>query len=86
MPRNSLSDQGIKKQFIAGARCTACQEVDSTLWIHGVGVDYTHCVSCAHETTRPLLGAETEAQQAADSISESVVIFKPSPVKKSESD
>jgi len=86
MPRNSLSDQGIKKQFIAGARCTACEELDTTLWVHGVGVDYTHCVSCKHETERPLVGAETEAQQSTDSILESVVIFKPRLPKKPESD
>ena len=94
MPRNSLSGTSIKKQFIAGARCSACQAIDTTLWVHGDGVDYTHCVDCAHESERPLLGADGEAlnqaqnqaQASVDQVAESVVIFKPSPAKNTQTD
>lgn len=43
----------VRKQFIAGARCPACQAEDKVRYCRDGEREWLECVACGHETSEP---------------------------------
>jgi len=47
------SNTSIKKRFIAGARCSACQAQDKVMIFITLDDEWIECVECGHTERRP---------------------------------
>lgn len=63
----------IKKRFIAGARCPACQQLDSLVIYIENNVEKMECVQCGHHETH----AEQKVKQASRQQESVIGVFKP---------
>ncbi len=56
----------VRKRFIAGAKCPACQAQDSLAMWRENNVDVVECVECGYENARAERGREQYERGAGD--------------------
>lgn len=72
----------IKKRFIAGARCSACQAQDKVMIFITQDDEWIECVDCGHIERRPTTviskgSFDTVATEQTDTEQVNVVQFRP---------
>lgn len=56
----------VRKQFIAGARCPACQAEDKVRYCRDGEREWLECVACGHETSEPQAPEHPVDESGAD--------------------
>ncbi len=64
----------IRKRFIAGAKCPACQTQDTLRWWIETNIEYVECVSCHHQDQRLPKSIEGEGLPEKGAV---IGVFKP---------
>lgn len=64
----------VKKQFIAGAKCPRCNEMDKIRACKSETREWMECVACGYEEERPTEGAPPPAEAPA---ADAAVKWKP---------
>lgn len=72
-PSNS-HQPNIKKRFIAGARCSACQAQDKVMIFIAPDDEWIECVECGHIERRPTTVAAKGSFDAASAATETTQV------------
>lgn len=67
----------MKKRFIAGAVCPACQKQDTLRWWRENDIETVECVECQHTDRRLPQSVEQSEQHGKDKKQQVIGIFKP---------
>lgn len=67
----------MKKRFIAGAVCPACQKQDTLRWWTENGIERVECVECQHTDRRVPQAVEQSEYLVKDKKQQVIGIFKP---------
>ncbi len=69
----------IKRQFIAAARCPACQAVDRIRRCHETvsGREWIECVACAYQEERPTAPASPVPERGGEGVAVTVALRTP---------
>ena len=67
----------MKKRFIAGAVCPACQQQDTLRWWKENDIEIVECVECQHTDRRVPQSVEQSEHLAKDKKQQVIGIFKP---------
>ena len=57
--RSQVKGYGMKRQFIAGARCPKCQSLDALALVSTSDSSYVECVDCGYVQHEPKGGSGT---------------------------